>query len=72
MDVIHENLKHDSISHNRGYSKSKTINLATKHHVNRNHKPKLNKHNKAMKIRVKSQKEKEKVRTWIDYNEWSI
>jgi len=47
MGMIHENLKHDSTSHNRGYSQSKTINLAAKHRVNHNHKPKLNKHDKA-------------------------
>jgi len=28
MGIIHQNLNHDSISHNRGYSQSKTKNLA--------------------------------------------
>ena len=34
---IHINLEHESKSHNRGYTQSKTINLAPNHHQNHNH-----------------------------------
>jgi len=69
--MIHNNLKHDSISHNRGYSQSKTTTLAAKHIASHNHKPKLNKHDSIMRLRAKLQEGKEKVQTWIDCNEWS-
>jgi len=48
MGIVRKNLEHDSISHNRGYSKSKTKNLATKHHKNHNHKPKFKEHDEVM------------------------
>ena len=63
MGIPRVNLEHGSISRNRGYSQSKTTNLAIKHHANHNHKPKLNEHDKVMKIRAKSQEGKEKVQT---------
>jgi len=71
MDIVRKNLEHDSISHNGGYSKSKTKNLATKHRNNHNHNLKFKEHDKVMKIRVKSQESKEKIQTWIDCNDWS-
>jgi len=51
MGKIRKNLKYDSLPHNRGYSQSKTSNLAPKHHANHNRRPKLMKHDKTMKLR---------------------
>jgi len=44
MGIVHKNLKHDSISHNRGYSQSKTTSLASNHIDNHNQEQKFRKH----------------------------
>jgi len=36
MDTTHKNLKHDSLSHNRSYLQSKTIDLVSNHTFNHN------------------------------------
>jgi len=36
MDMMHINLKHDSLLHNRAYTQSKTTNLAPNHSFNHN------------------------------------
>jgi len=63
MDMIHRNLKHDSLSHNKGYSQSKTDSLASNHTNNYNQEQESRRHHKRYKLWLRSQRRKEKKRT---------
>ena len=60
MDMIHINLKHDSLLHNMGYAQSKTTNLALNHSSNHNHNQNAKNMMKSTNFGLERKRKKEK------------